>query len=282
MPSRHDFFYNNPMNTTNGVAEEWESVSDQEIDSLSHGFELRSSPEDCIFLVHGFTGSASELYPLATVFRQLGYSVISHPLPSSGDPSLKALKKGNPKIWRSSVLEGYRKAKAKYPHVYVIGYSMGGDLAILLSEDEKLEGLVLLEVALEPNAAHQWAAHLLRYTPIHFSWGDDPIHFPHGTERFWRGQNGYYVKSADDLLRVAHQAKKVVPHLSCPLMLTWAGKDTSIKKEGVDYIASHAKSSLLLRKEYPENTHHLPSEPELKAFAKDVDEFIQKIKTISK
>jgi len=269
------------MDDVTKETEAWESVSDQEIDQLSHGFELPGSKEECIFMIHGFTGSASELYPLATVFQQRGYSVISHPLPGSGDPSLKTLKKGNPKIWRASVLEGYRKAKARYPHVYVIGYSMGGDLAILLSKEEKLDGLILLEVALEPNASHQWAAHILRYTPVKFSWGGDSLHFPHGTERFWRGQNGYYVKSADDLLRVAHQAKKVVPNITCPLMLTWAGKDTSIRKEGVDYIAKNAKSSLLVRKEYPENTHHLPSEPELKTFAKDVDEFIHEMKKIA-
>lgn len=251
-------------------------MTDKEIDALIPGFELKGNPDECIFMIHGFTGSAPELYPLAKLLQEKGYSVVVHALPGHGTPSIKALRKASAKDWMESVKKGYEETAKKYKKVYVFGYSMGGALAITLVKDHNLDGLILCEPALIPNNKYAWAAKLLRFTHLKIKWSGPSWEFPDHSERYWRGQKGYYVKSAADLLTVASKAKKLVPQIVCPVMMTWADKDTSITKKGVDMIDELAPSNIKTYKIYPNNTHHLPSEPEKEELAKDIDTFIQK------
>ena len=252
-------------------------LSKEQIDALIPGYELEGNPDECIFMIHGFTGSAPELYPLATLLqKEGGYSIIVHALPGHGTSSLKALKKASPRQWMESVKEGYEKAKAKYKKVYVFGYSMGGSLAVTILQNHMPDALILCEAALEPNTNLGWVAKLCKYLPIKISWGDgDPLTFPDHSELYWRGQSGYYIKSAADLLTVAKRAKKVTPTVICPLFLSWADQDTSIRKSGVDFVYKNAPAKHKIYKVYPNNTHHLPSEPEKEQLAKDITAFLK-------
>ncbi len=250
-------------------------LTEKEIDALVNGFELKGNPNECIFMIHGFTGSASEFYPLASLLNEKGYSVISHALPGHGTSSLKALKEVGPKDWMSSVKKGYEEAKKKYQKVYVFGYSMGGCLAITLTKDFALDGLILCEPALVPNSSFSWLAKFLRPLPIKIQW-EGSLEYPDHSEKYMRGQSGYYIKSAADLVVVARKAKKLLPKIVCPIMMTWANKDTSIRKDGVDMIERITPSNIKTYKIYENNTHHLPSEPEKEQLAKDIDSFIKK------
>ncbi len=250
-------------------------LNEKEIDELVKGFELKGDSDNCIFMIHGFTGSASEFYPLASLLNEKGYSVISHALPGHGTTSLKALKKVGPKDWLRSVKEGYEEAAKKYKRVFVFGYSMGGCLAISLTKTHQLDGLILCEPALVPNSSFAWLAKFLRPFPIKIQW-DGTLEYPDHSEKYMRGQSGYYIKSAADLVVVARKAKKLLPKIVCPIMMTWATKDTSIRKEGVDMIQELTPSNIKTYKVYEGNTHHLPSEPEKEQLAKDIDSFIKK------
>ncbi len=251
-------------------------MTDKEIDELIPGFEIKGNPDECIFMIHGFTGSAPELYPLAKLLNDKGYSVIVHSLPGHGTSSLKALRKASAKDWINSVNDGYEKALTKYKKVYVFGYSMGGALAITLTKKHKVDGLILCEPALIPSNKFAWVAKILRFTPVKFEWQETKFSFPDHAEKYWRGQKGYYLKSVADLLTVAKKAKKLLPQVVCPVMMTWADKDESINKKGVDMIDEKIASNIKTYKTYPNNTHHLPSEPEKADFAKDIDIFIKK------
>ena len=251
-------------------------MTEQEIDALIPGFELKGNPEECIFMVHGFTGSAPELYPLAKLLQEKGYSVVVHALPGHGTSSIKALRKTSAKDWMESVKKAYEEVAKKYKRVYVFGYSMGGTLAITLTEEHHLDGLILCEPALMPSNQFAWAAKLFRFTHLKVRWEGPDLEFPDHSERYWRGQKGFYVKSAADLLTVASKAKKLLPKIVCPIMMTWAGKDTSILKKGVDTIEKITPANIKTYKIYPNNTHHLPSEPEKEQLAKDIDLFIKK------
>ncbi len=250
-------------------------LTEKEIDELIPGYELKGNPDECIFMIHGFTGSAPELYPLATLLNEKGYSIIVHALPGHGTQSLKALKEVGPKDWLASVEKGYEEAKKKYKKVYVFGYSMGGCLAISLTKKHTLDGMILCEPALVPNSSFAWAAKFLRPFPIKIQW-DGTLSFPDESEKYMRGQSGYYIKSAADLVVISRKAKKLVNKILCPIMMTWADKDTSIRKKGVDFIANESPSNIKTYKIYPNNTHHLPSEPEKELLAKDIDAFIKK------
>lgn len=249
-------------------------LSKEEIDVLSKGYELKGNDE-CFYLIHGFTGSASELYPLASLFHEAGYSVKAISLPGHGTSSLKALRKANPKKWMEAVLKGYLEARKKYRKVYVLGYSMGGSLALTIAYHEMPDAYILVEPALVPNSNLRWLAKLLKWAPFKISWGGSLPHYEDGSELYWRGQNGYYIKSAADLLKVAKMAKRIVPEVSCPIYATWASLDKSIRKEGVDFIIDNAKSSTKVLRVYPHNDHHLPSEKEKSVLALEAISFVK-------
>lgn len=256
-------------------------MNEKEIDALIPGFELEGNPDICLFMIHGFTGSAPELYPLAKLINDGGISIKAIGLPGHGTSSLEALKAVGPKDWLDAVNKGYDEACAKYKKVFAFGYSMGGVLAINLTKNHTLPGLILCEPAVTVNNNFTWLAKLLRHTNLKFEWSDSKWEFPDHSEKFWRGQKGYYVKSVADLLTVSKLARKQIPSITCPIMATWATNDQAVRKSGIDMALNKSKSEMKVYKEYVGNTHHLPSEPEKEQLAKDILEFINKATSIN-
>lgn len=255
-------------------------MNEKEIDALIPGYELQGDSDICLFMIHGFTGSAPELYPLAKLINDGGISIKAIGLPGHGTESLEALKAVGPDDWLEAVNKGYEEACLKYKKVFVFGYSMGGALAINLTKNHAIPGLILCEPAVTVNNNFAWLAKLLKHTNLKFQWGDSKWEFPDHAEKYWRGQKGYYVKSVADLLTVSKLAKKAIPGITCPIMATWATNDKSVKESGIKYVLAKSKSSYKVYKEYTGNTHHLPSEREKEQLAKDILEFINRASSL--
>jgi carboxylesterase len=102
-----------------------------------------------ILLIHGFGGSPVEVQPLADGLSQMGYTVDVPLLPGHGK---------TPRDFGATTNENYLQFVRRQldtlrndcDHVYVVGFSMGGLLAVQLEQETQIDGLVLMSTPIQP------------------------------------------------------------------------------------------------------------------------------------
>lgn len=85
-----------------------------------------------VLLIHGFTGSTSEMREMAEALHRQGYTVFAPRLGAHGT-SPKELEATSWHEWYATVEDGYRILSELCDEVMVAGHSMGGLFAILIA-----------------------------------------------------------------------------------------------------------------------------------------------------
>jgi carboxylesterase len=107
---------------------------------------LPRGPHGCL-LLHGFSGSPGEMRGLADHLAQQGFSVLAVRLAGHGG-SPDELAAATRNDWLDSAEAGLHQLRERCPQVSIIGFSMGGALAILLAGKHQLARLVTLSTPL--------------------------------------------------------------------------------------------------------------------------------------
>lgn len=94
-------------------------------------------------LVHGFTGTPDEMRPLARVLSSLGIDAHVMLLPGMG-PEIGRLGEMTASIWKDASIARWREHVERYPRTILIGYSMGGAIALLQAAAQPPDLLILL------------------------------------------------------------------------------------------------------------------------------------------
>lgn len=94
-------------------------------------------------LVHGFPGTPAEVRPLAQAFRRAGWSVQGMLLPGFG-PQIETLPGRRCADWTDAVAEALAALKRRHHPVVLVGYSLGGALALQAAARAAPDALVLL------------------------------------------------------------------------------------------------------------------------------------------
>ncbi|MBM7649404.1 esterase/lipase [Bacillus ectoiniformans] len=96
--------------------------------------------------IHGFTGAPYEVEPLVAYLKdKTDWKVVAPTLPGHGDKL--ALKGVRHQQWLDHAEEELKLLLEECEQVYVVGFSMGGLIAIYLSEKYPVDKLVLLSAA---------------------------------------------------------------------------------------------------------------------------------------
>jgi carboxylesterase len=96
-----------------------------------------------ILVLHGFTGSPVSVRPLAELLSKRGFAVEMPLLPGHGTQS-KDLLPTRYADWRAEALAALTRLRARTQHVFAVGLSMGGTLALDLATTESLGGVVTI------------------------------------------------------------------------------------------------------------------------------------------
>lgn len=93
-------------------------------------------------LIHGFPGTPAEMTPLAMHLHELGWTVHAPLLPGFGQ-NIHELGNYSYKQWLDVLADHLRELQIHHNQILIIGYSMGGALAMQLAAEHKVKGLVL-------------------------------------------------------------------------------------------------------------------------------------------
>lgn len=206
-----------------------------------------------VLLIHGFTGSPSELRELGEQLHQKGYTVEGILLAGHGtDPrNLIGVKA---ETWLQQVRNAVERLRQRCKTVTVIGMSMGGLLTLYAGAELLVDKLVLLST---PIYLYDWR--------VHFLWLADKLPYwaiPKSPRQvdcpacYNVAYRCMPIAAVHQLVRLLEQVKyREIPKVRQPVLIIQSLTDHTVRPESAQYIADHVASPVKKLLWVPEARH---------------------------
>ena len=187
-----------------------------------------------VLLVHGFTGSPSELRELGEILARDGCTVLGLRLAGHGTTP-DELEKVTYTQWQDQVQEGVNRLRQCCDTVTVIGLSMGGLLALYAGAACPVDRIVLLST---PIYLFDWR--------IHFLWLADKLPYKaipkkrrqiDAPERYDVAYHCMPIKGVHELKQLLDDVKNCwVSQVEAPILIIQSLSDHTVRPESAQYI----------------------------------------------
>ena len=209
-------------------------------------FELAPSggaPErasEAVLLLHGFGDTPSALRYLGEHLAAQGWTVRAPLLPGHGR-ALRAFARASARQWLDAAREELAALRQRFPHVHLVGLSMGGALAASLAAEEawrtSVRSLTMLAPYLDmPRPLRRLAvSHRLLSLALPYAAGrgERSIHDPDEAAR----SLAYGIvtpRLLHELLTVATAAWQQLPRVIAPALYVQSLEDNRLTKQGAE------------------------------------------------
>jgi carboxylesterase len=193
-----------------------------------------------VLLLHGFTSTPYQVKQLGRFLNEKGYTVYA-PLFAGHGTEPKDLAKTRHKDWIQSGLDGLNELNERVNQVYIIGTSLGGNVALYLAHQysDKINGIVVLGT---PIYIHREG--LVRYVlPIY-------KYFIKYLEKSRDDYRGQYIDYSDEVcysvipskplhdffLFVKEKLVPILPEIKTPTLIIHANQDPWSNPKSAQYI----------------------------------------------
>lgn len=194
-----------------------------------------------VLLIHGFTGSPSEMILLGNYLYRQGYTVLGVRLNGHGT-TVEEMSQTDWHQWYHSACDGYHLLRGICSEISVIGLSMGGLLAMRIGRDFPVKKIVSMSapifIANERN---------LRFLPpVERSVGryqrKNRRNLPELAKRYNVSYSQMPLVCVHQLLDVIKETKKMLPEITKPILIVQSENDHTVKVESGQYIYEHVQS----------------------------------------
>lgn len=180
---------------------------------------IERGPTACL-LIHGFAGSPAEIRPLVEYLAANGITVRAPLLPGHGTHP-DDLRRTHWPAWVRAAEAELVVLRERYGTVHVVGFSMGGLVALYLAAHREVASVTTLST---PAKLADWREILV---PLARQLGSSDRH---------------PTDSIHSLVRLAKQVRKDLHRVTAPLLTIQGERDKWIAPESADYIRLHASS----------------------------------------
>ncbi|PLS77421.1 MAG: alpha/beta hydrolase [Chloroflexi bacterium] len=207
-----------------------------------------------VLLVHGWLGLPGELRPLGAYLARQGYTVAA-PLLAGHGGHPEALHSVSWQAWYASVATAYQALAVRCGQVVVLGYSLGGLLALELAGQQPVAGIITLAGALVlaggwPLRALVWGRFVLPWLyPMHKANFADPqlraeLSSKLGPVDFddpavvanLRTTLRISTRSIYEVIRLGQHVRRALPRVTAPALIMQGRRDTTVLPESADQL----------------------------------------------
>ncbi|MFP4460653.1 MAG: alpha/beta hydrolase [Thermotogota bacterium] len=192
--------------------------------------------DQCILLIHGYTGSPHDMLYLGKRLHEAGFSVFIPRLPGHGTNHIDFLN-SNYNQWLRKVVDAYINLNKEFSEVFCCGLSMGGLLTLLLASLFNPRKIALAAPALKASNS------LIYLTPLiglFLKKIKRPVSEKHQEEHLKRLQSEYWdydwPTKARDLLKLQRLAKARLPKVHSDCLTIVSKSDQTVPVEVLDII----------------------------------------------
>ncbi|MPW25881.1 alpha/beta fold hydrolase [Alkalibaculum sp. M08DMB] len=223
-------------------------------------------------LIHGFGGNINEVAPLADFLKEGGYIVLC-PVLKGHTGKRSDLSKYSYQDWILSVKNSYDELSISCEEIYMVGFSMGGLIALELSSQLSVNAIVTLN------------------TPIYFwDFKNILLYIFHdiknlklnNTIRYIQSCTSFPIKSLINFRLLLFNTKRSLSNVKCPLLIIQSLKDDAVKAISANYIYEHVSSEDTNIKFYNESGHLILWSKAANNVIKDIYAFFEDVNTLDK
>ncbi|TCS78983.1 alpha/beta hydrolase [Pectinatus cerevisiiphilus] len=228
-----------------------------------------------VLLIHGFTGTPAEMLLLGKYLNRLGYTVMGIRLAGHGTtPSDMA--RTSWKDWYHSVCDGYYLLKGRCSSISVIGLSMGGALALILSTNLPVEKVVSLSTPVFISAER--GLNLLPSRQL-----SKNVYVPKMRRKFPTIPEYYNISYKKMPLICVHELLDCIRHLknnldkvTVPTLIVQSKNDRTVDNRSGQYIYSKIKSIHKKILQLEKSGHLVILDMEKETVFKEIEKFMLK------
>lgn len=201
---------------------------------------LLSGSKCGILLVHGFTGTPTEMFLLGKHLNEQGYTVLGVRLCGHGT-SVEEMETTNWCNWYHSVCDGYHILKDICEEIHVVGLSLGGILSMKLAMEYKVETVTALSAPI-----HIVNRGIELLPPMEECKGK---YVPKKRRKFSDIAQDYCIAYDRTPISCVHYLLQIIKivaddleKLTTPLLVIQSRKDHTVHAESAEFIYDHAGS----------------------------------------
>lgn len=218
-----------------------------------------------VLLIHGFGGDISEVAPLSDSLKARGYTVASAELRGHGG-CRKELRASDWRGWVASAQEALEVLKQEADLIFIIGFSMGGLIAVNLAIDNPVMGIATLN-----SPIYCWHKRQIAKNTLEDLKQGSREHIRHylasGVKFPWQTLLNFQ--------RLLYHTKKRLKELQCPIFVAQGMVDDTVSPRSAAYIFRRVGSSEKRLRRYPHSGHLICYEPDSAQLFSDLREFIE-------
>lgn len=196
-----------------------------------------------ILLIHGFTGTAAHMRPIAEALAKKGYTVCTINLPGHAETE-EAMAASNWLQWLQCAKEASLKMMEEVETFTVCGLSMGGVLALLIAEQMKVDACIPISAPIEVKNRFLPLAGILYPFMPRIPWGSGGERHSLLDKRYDFGYSGFPTAKGADLYKLIRMARKNLFNINCPILCVQSDADETIWEGSADAILEGVSSKV--------------------------------------
>jgi len=243
-------------------------------------FELTGA-DKAVLLLHGLTGTPSEMRFLGEYLNRAGYHVRAPLLPGHGT-DIKQLNKTTWRDWFGRSEIDFLTLSAHFEKVFIAGMSMGGLIGLWLMANKF--GRICGGAALAtPMIFSDWKVRCLLpaadVTGLKYLVPDLPktvpdVALPGGRTHVCYDRDS--VVAAASMIRFTRKVRRGLPRIDAPLLIMQSTNDTVVDPRSADIIYGEVSSSIKQRVMLERSYHTITVDVEKELVAKTVLDFFER------
>ncbi len=193
------------------------------------------SADTVVICLHGFTGVPYEVAPAVKAIAATGLTAVAPLLPGHGYRHRPDQEREFARITKAGMLAAARqeiaRAREHYSHVGMLGFSMGGAIALSMAAEGLLDACAVVAPALRLPLRGELLIPLLTWLPFVLpAKPSEPFHLP-----VYEFHHSWALRT---LWQLRRHARRQLPQIRCPLLGVHSQNDLTVPPVVLDLMQS--------------------------------------------